>query len=82
MRFIWDPRKAQSNLRKHGVGFDEAATVFKDKNAILEFDPSHSDDEDRFLLRGRSNKLRLLLVCHSYRQDDVVRIISARKISY
>ncbi len=80
LRIEWDPRKAASNKRKHGVSFDEAATVFSDENARLIEDPDHSDDEDRFVLLGLSWSLRLLVVCHCYRESrGVIRIISARK---
>ncbi len=69
-----------ANRRKHGVSFDEAKTVFYDENAIRYFDPDHSKDEDRFLMVGLSQKLRILIVCHCFREDDsVIRIISARK---
>ncbi|MYM25071.1 BrnT family toxin [Duganella sp. FT135W] len=61
----------------HGVSFDEASTVFADPRGKLEFDLEHSDDEDRFIQLGRSNKERLLWVCHCYR-CGVIRIISAR----
>ncbi|MYM75914.1 BrnT family toxin [Duganella sp. FT134W] len=82
MRFTWDPRKAKANLRKHGVSFDEALTVFDDGNADVEFDIAHSDDEDRYVIRGYSDKARRLAVIRCYRQGGFVRIISARKISY
>ena len=81
MRFEWDTQKAKANLRKHGISFDEACTVFDDPNAILSFDPEHADSEDRFVLKGYSEKVRLLRVYHCYRRGDVVRIISARKAS-
>ena len=78
--FTWDDRKAADNLRKHGVSFEEAATVFMDENARLLHDPDHSGDEDRFLLLGLSSIIRLLVVCHAYRRDDQeIRIISSRK---
>ena len=78
--FSWDNRKNEANKKKHGVSFDEAKTVFYDENAIRYFDPDHSDDEDRFLMVGVSQKLRILIVCHCFREEDsVVRIISARK---
>ena len=78
--FSWDDRKIEANKKKHGVSFDEAKTVFYDENAIRYFDPDHSDDEDRFLMVGVSQKLRILIVCHCFREEDsVVRIISARK---
>jgi len=80
IRFEWDAAKAASNLRKHGVSFDEARTVFYDEFAIQFHDESHSEQEDRFLMLGLSNAANLLLVCHCERQDgDIVRIISARK---
>jgi uncharacterized protein len=80
LRFEWDPRKAAANLRKHGVSFEEARTVFYDENALLRPDEEHSDEEDRFLLLGLSGRLRTLVVCHCYRQaDQVIRLISARK---
>jgi len=80
MRFAWDEAKAEENRHKHGVSFDEASTVFADENARLKHDPDHAQEEDRCLLLGFSAKLRLLLVCHAYREnDEVIRIISARK---
>ena len=70
------------NATKHGVSFDEAKSVFVDENAKLIDDPDHSEDEDRFVLLGLSYALRLLLVCHCYRDEgNVIRIISARKAS-
>ena len=82
LRFEWDDRKAAANLRKHGVGFDEAKSVFVDENAKLIDDPDHSKVEDRFVILGFSSALRLLLVCHCYRSDgNVIRVISARKAS-
>ncbi len=68
LKFSWDPEKARSNQKKHGVSFDEARTVFFDENARLVNDPDHSDDEDRFILLGLSqvskafNSLSLLQV--------------------
>ena len=80
LRFEWDVRKAAANLRKHGVAFDEAKSVFVDEHAKLIDDPDHSEDEDRFVLLGLSSALRLLLVCHCHRSEgNVIRIISARK---
>ncbi len=80
IRFEWDQRKNGENKRKHKVSFEEAQTVFFDENAIRFFDPDHSEDEDRFIMLGMSFALRILVVCHCYRQDDlVIRIISARK---
>jgi len=80
IRFEWDESKNQENKRKHKVSFEEAQTVFLDENAIRFFDPDHSRDEDRFIMLGMSFTLRVLVVCHCYREDDdVMRIISARK---
>ena len=80
IQFEWDERKSRENKRKHKVSFEEAQTVFLDENAIRFFDPDHSQDEDRFLMLGMSFTLRVLVVCHCYREDDsVIRIISARK---
>lgn len=80
LHFEWDERKATANVRKHGVSFEEAKSVFVDERAKLIDDPDHSEDEDRFVLLGLSSTLRLLLVCHCYRSEDsAIRIISARK---
>lgn len=78
--FEWDFNKANANLKKHGVSFEEAITVFDDFDAILFDDPDHSFDEDRFILLGMSKKANLLIVCHCLRKkESVIRIISARK---
>lgn len=80
LRFEWDEAKASANARKHGVTFEEARSAFFDEQAQLIDDPDHSQDEERFVLLGLSNKLRLLVVSHCYRsRDNVIRIISARK---
>lgn len=80
LRFEWDEPKNRSNRRKHGVSFEEARTAFLDENARVIPDPDHSDEEDRFVLLGLSISLRVLLVCHCYRkEDEVIRIVSARK---
>jgi len=80
LRFEWDKRKNNANIKKHKVSFEEAQTAFKDENAIQFFDPDHSDDEDRFILLGMSMKLRVLVVCHCFRESELkIRIISARK---
>src|SRR3990170_1866047 len=66
--------------QKHGISFEEAQSVFVDENALMINDPDHSGDEDRFILLGLSASIRLMVVCHCYREhDDVIRIISARK---
>lgn len=79
--FTWDDSKAEANVRKHGVTFEEAASVFMDSDALEMADPDHSSlEEDRFLIIGFSVRARLLIVCHCYRDKDrVIRIISARK---
>jgi uncharacterized DUF497 family protein len=80
IRFEWDAAKAASNLRKHGVSFEEAQSVFHDELAVQFFDPEHSSQEDRFLLLGMSTGANLLLVCHcEVAGGEVIRIISARK---
>ena len=80
MRFEWDSNKADLNLKKHGISFEEAKTVFYDERAVLFDDPDHSLDEDRFLILGLSQNLRLLIVSHCLREEgNVIRIISARK---
>ena len=78
--FSWDPAKARTNKLKHGVSFEEAQTVFYDDNARMMHDPDHSEEEARYILLGFSTVLRLLVVCHCYREgDSLIRIISARK---
>lgn len=78
--FEWDLAKAASNLRKHGVSFEEAKTVFYDEFAVQFFDDEHSDEEARFLLLGMSTQANLLIVCHCERgAGKTIRIISARK---
>lgn len=77
---VWDESKAAANLKKHKVSFEEARTVFNDPEALRIYDPDHSADEDRFILLGVSSVLRVLVVCHCYREsDEHIRIISARK---
>ena len=78
--FVWDEKKAAENFKKHQISFEEALTIFSDPNARMIFDPDRSEAEDRFILLGISSGLRLLVVCHCYRENDkVIRIISARK---
>ncbi|HZQ09493.1 MAG TPA: BrnT family toxin [Anaerolineae bacterium] len=76
--FLWHPDKARANLKKHGVDFAEAKTVFQDPYAQIMYDPDHSDDEHRQIIIGYSNKNHLLFVSF-HERDDVIRIISARK---
>ncbi len=77
----WNPAKATANLKKHGISFEEAKSVFYDEGAIQFYDESHSElGEDRFFLLGLSNYLNVLLVCYfESDSDEVIRIISARK---
>ena len=77
MKFEWDPKKAATNLKKHGVTFQEAATVFGYPLAITFQDPDHSMDEERHMTFGQSLKKRLIVVSHTERKDRT-RIISAR----
>lgn len=86
--FSWDPAKALANLRKHGVSFEEARTVFLDEFAVQFFDEDNSAGEDRFLMLGMSSEANLLLICHceghgdrgrGQEQGEVIRIISARR---
>ena len=80
LNFEWDRRKNASNLKKHGVTFEEAQSVFCDELAVEFYDVTHSEWEDRFLLLGMSVRLRILLVCYCQRgEGSVIRIISARK---
>ena len=78
--FEWDSDKNNANIKKHGVSFKEAVTAFTDGFARVIPDPDHSDIEDRFILLGMSTSLKLLVVCHCFREkSEVIRLISARK---
>jgi uncharacterized DUF497 family protein len=80
IRFVWDQKKNKANIEKHGISFEEAKSVFYDPVARLIHDPEHSADEDRFIMLGMSQRLRVLIVCHCYREkEETIRIISARK---
>lgn len=76
--FEWDPNKAETNFRKHGVTFAEASSVFDDPLFITLLDEEHSKDEERFITIGVSDKKRLVMVAHAERENRI-RIISARK---
>ena len=78
MRFEWDPRKEASNLRRHGVSFEEALSVFADPLARIHGDPAHSEGEDREFIFGNSNRDRLLLVFFVGRGESI-RIFGARR---
>jgi uncharacterized protein len=80
IQFDWDENKNVLNKKRHKIAFEEAKTVFYDPAALLIHDPDHSEDEERFLIMGMSQKLKILVVCHCYRaNDEIIRIISARK---
>jgi len=80
MRFSWDPNKERRNKRAHGVGFQEATTVFGDPLAVTIADPEHSVGEERFITIGKTTSGQLLVVSHT-EQGDTIRIISARRAS-
>ena len=80
MYFEWDPSKAKTNQRKHGVSFDEAGSVFLDPLAQSGLDPDHSIEESRYITLGMSGLGRLLTVCHTHRPGNI-RIISARRMT-
>ena len=82
--FEWDPHKAQLNHKKHGILFEEAATVFRDPRALTIFDSDYSELEDRWITMGISKTGRLLIVCHTFQQEEnkeamSIRIFSSRK---
>ena len=78
--YEYDKRKSAANLKKHGVSFDEAITVFDDYNALVFDDPDHSEGEERFIIIGTSRVGKTLFVSHCYRAEgDTIRLISARK---
>ena len=80
IKFEWDKNKNATNKKKHKISFEEARTVFYDENAILFFDEEHSDEEERYILLGYSENLKMLVVCNCYIQNkEVIRIYSARK---
>ena len=79
-KFVWDVDKYYANIDKHGIAFEEAATVFDDINALYEPDDEHSNYEERFKVIGKSDNLKILMVCHCYRNgDSLIRLISARR---
>jgi uncharacterized DUF497 family protein len=78
IQYEWDPDKAESNTKKHGVSFAEAATVFADTLSMTYYDPDHSEEEDRFITIGLSRSGELLVIGHTDRENRV-RIITARR---
>ena len=80
LKFQWDEIKNEANIKKHGISFEEAVSVFYDDESLIIEDVAHGETEERFILIGFSFKANLLVVCHCYRdKDSVVGIISARK---
>lgn len=80
IKFEWNENKNRINQNKHKISFEEAKTVFYDEEALVIDDPEHSEEEERFIILGLSNKAKHLVVCHCYRvSETVIRIISARK---
>jgi len=82
MKFEWDENKNEINKTKHSISFEVAESVFLDKNAVYLYDEIHTSDEDRFIVIGKEDTLKMALtVCHCYRgiNDEIIRIISARK---
>ena len=80
IRFQWAPNKNKANVKQHKISFEEAKSVFFDENVRVIPDPEHSINEERFIILGLSFKLNLLVVVHTYKEnDEVIRIISARK---
>lgn len=81
MKFEWDTKKEKSNIKKHEVSFEQAAYVFSDAYSLTLFDEEHSEDEDRWILLGKSLNEIILVVVHTFKDKDgieIVRIISAR----
>ena len=82
IRFSWDEEKNRENQRKHGISFEEAATIFRNSPFDVFYDPDHSIDEERYIAVGFSDRGRILLVVHcENRSGSEIRIISARKAS-
>ncbi|NHT77909.1 BrnT family toxin [Rhizobiaceae bacterium CRRU44] len=81
--FDWNPAKAKTNLRKHGVSFVEALTIFDDPLMLSQYDEHHSDSEDRWITMGMTRSSHLIVVCHTYTDlaaDRIsIRLISARR---
>jgi uncharacterized protein len=82
MKFEWDTNKEKINVQKHGITFEQASYVFADPFALSQYDDEHSENEDRWILLGKSLNETILVVVHTFRDNDgveFVRIISARK---
>lgn len=82
-RFEWDRTKARSNIRKHSIPFERAATIFLDPDALSEFDEQHSDQEERWITLGMDSAGVVLVACHTFQETSnesaTIRLISARK---
>ncbi len=84
MKFEWDIKKEKRNIKKHGISFEQASYVFGDPFSLSMYDPDHSEDEDRYILIGKSRNEVILTVVHTFRNQDgieMVRVISARKVT-
>lgn len=81
IEFEWDTLKNKKTINKHGISFEEAAEIFSKPDTIIEYDEDHSDLEDRWNAIGYSTKQRALIVCHCYKENNIIRIITARKAS-
>jgi hypothetical protein len=84
MKFEWDIKKEKSNINKHAISFEQASYVFGDPFSLSMYDPDHSEDEDRYVLIGKSRNEVILTVVHTFRNQDgieMVRVISARKVT-
>lgn len=79
MRFEWDESKNQANIRKHGIDFQSAVYVFSDPFALSIADDEHSENEERWILLGQNLNHQILLIVHTFREHNCIRIISARK---
>ena len=83
--FEWDTNKSKKNLVKHSVSFEDAASIFRDPNALTLFDDGHSEDEERWITIGLSSSGKLLVVNHTFKEIDlgkcIIRIFSSRKAS-
>ena len=81
MKFEWDENKNEMNIIKHGISFKDAETVFDDEDALFLYDEAHSQNEERFIIIGVDLHFRELNVCHCHRgyNEEIIRIISARK---
>jgi uncharacterized DUF497 family protein len=80
LRVAWDSEKAASNLRKHGVSFEEGRTIFADTDEVMLPDPDHSAEEERYISIGRASNGEVMLACYT-ENDDVIRLINVRRVA-